>query len=96
MRTQYQHLCIALDEYIRKTFYEWNQTVEKVSIAHQLHISFLFNINFNTCRHHGLGCVRYSSMVERSLMVRWVHGLNLHGVPIELFLIPASAPQLVY
>ena len=25
-------------------------------------------------------------------MVRWVVGLILHGGPIELFLIPASAP----
>ena len=30
-----------------------------------------------------------SSEVERSLMVRWVVG------PIELFLVPASAPRLV-
>ena len=28
-------------------------------------------------------------------MVRWVVGSILHGVPIELFLIPASAPRLV-
>ena len=37
-----------------------------------------------------------SSEVERSLMVRWVVGSILHGVgPIELFLVPASAPRLV-
>ena len=29
-------------------------------------------------------------------MVQWVVGLILHGGPIELFLVPASAPQLVY
>ena len=29
-RTQYQHLCQALDEYTRKTFSEWTQTVDKV------------------------------------------------------------------
>ena len=29
---------------------------------------------------------------ERSLMVQWVVGLILHGGPIELFLVPASAP----
>ena len=29
------------------------------------------------------------------LMVRWVIGSIFHGGPIELFLIPASAPQLV-
>ena len=29
---------------------------------------------------------------ERSLMVRWVVRLILHGGPIELFLVPASAP----
>ena len=29
-------------------------------------------------------------------MVRWVVGSILHGGPIELFLIPASAPQLGY
>ena len=28
-------------------------------------------------------------------MVRWVVGSILHGGPIELFLIPASAPRLV-
>ena len=28
-------------------------------------------------------------------MVRWVVGLILHGGPIELFLVPASAPRLV-
>ena len=28
-RTQYQQLCQALDEYTRKTFYEWTQTVER-------------------------------------------------------------------
>ena len=33
---------------------------------------------------------------ERSLMVRWVVGLILHGGPIELFLVPPSAPRLVY
>ena len=29
-------------------------------------------------------------------MVRWVVGSMLHGGPFELFLVPASAPQLVY
>ncbi|XP_074657783.1 dynein axonemal heavy chain 2-like [Tubulanus polymorphus] len=28
-RTQYQQLCQALDEYIRKTFHEWTQTVDR-------------------------------------------------------------------
>ena len=28
-RTQYQHLCQALDEYIRKLFQEWGQTVDR-------------------------------------------------------------------
>ena len=32
---------------------------------------------------------------EFSLMVRWVVGSILRGRPIDLFLIPASAPQLV-
>ena len=44
------------------------------------------------CRHRRAG---RSSEVERSLMVRWVIGSILHGGPIELFLIPASAPRLV-
>ena len=30
-RTQYQQLCSALDEYIRKTFHEWTQTIDRVS-----------------------------------------------------------------
>ena len=29
-------------------------------------------------------------------MVRWVVGSILHGGPIELFLVPASDPRLVY
>ena len=29
-------------------------------------------------------------------MVRWVVGSITHGGPIELFLVPASAPRLVY
>ena len=36
-----------------------------------------------------------SSEVERLLMVRWVVGSILHGVDIELFLVPTSAPRLV-
>ena len=28
-------------------------------------------------------------------MVQWIVGLILHGGPIELFLVPASAPRLV-
>ena len=30
-------------------------------------------------------------MVERLLVVQWVVGLILHGGPIDLFLLPASA-----
>ena len=33
--------------------------------------------------------------LERSLVVRWVVGSILHGVPIVLFLVPASAPRLM-
>ena len=32
-RSQYQGLCQALDEYTRKTFYEWTQTVDKVRVT---------------------------------------------------------------
>ena len=32
---------------------------------------------------------------ERSLLVRWVVGSILHGGPIELCLVPTSAPRLV-
>ena len=40
--------------------------------------------------HRGAG---RSSEVERSLVVRWVVGSILHGCgPIELFLVPVSAP----
>ena len=38
---------------------------------------------------------RCGSVLERSLMVRWVIGSILHGGTIELFLVPASAPRLV-
>ena len=36
-----------------------------------------------------------SSVVECSLMVRWVVGSVSHGGPIELFFVSAIAPQLV-
>ena len=46
--------------------------------------------NGHVCSVQGAG---HSSEVERSLMVRWVVGSILHGGgPIELFLVPASAP----
>ena len=35
-------------------------------------------------------------MIEHLLMVQCVVGLIPHGRPIELFIIPASAPQLMY
>ena len=45
---------------------------------------------------------QYANTVFRSghfprswAMVRWVVGSILHGGPIELFLVPASAPRLV-
>ena len=36
--------------------------------------------------------VRWTSVVKHLLMMRWVLGSILHGEPIELFLVPASAP----
>ena len=36
-----------------------------------------------------------SSGVEYSLMVRWVVGLIPNGGPIQLFLVPISASQLI-
>ena len=36
---------------------------------------------------------KFSSVVERSLMVRWVVGSILHDGSIELFLIPDSASR---
>ena len=38
---------------------------------------------------------RYSSVIEHSLMMRWVVGSIIHVGLIELFLVPASVPQLV-
>ena len=38
---------------------------------------------------------RCSSMVEHPIMVRWVFRSIPHGGLIDLFLVPASAPQLV-
>ena len=38
---------------------------------------------------------RGRSMVEHLLMVQWVVRSILHEGPIELFLVPASAPSLV-
>ena len=56
--------------------------------------------------HHGTAIWQHSDVswswerdvplwYERSLMVRWVVGSILHGGPIELILVPASAPRLV-
>ena len=39
--------------------------------------------------------MRCSSLVELLLMVQWVVGLIPHGRLIQLFLVPASAPQMV-
>ena len=39
--------------------------------------------------------VKYSSMVEHLLMVWWVVGSIFYGGPIELFLVPVTAPQHV-
>ena len=36
----------------------------------------------------------HSSVVEHLSMVWWIVGSILHGGTIDLFLIPASAPQL--
>ena len=51
-------------------------------------------LNFvKTCRILG---VRYRSVVEHPLIVQWVVGSIPHGGPIiEVYLIPARAPQLV-
>ena len=37
---------------------------------------------------------RCSSVVEGSLVVRWVVRSILHGGPIQLFLVPSNAPRL--
>ncbi|XP_052771051.1 dynein axonemal heavy chain 2-like [Mya arenaria] len=34
--TQYQQLCMALDEYIRKTFHEWTLTIEKLHLLKEV------------------------------------------------------------
>ena len=38
---------------------------------------------------------RCSSMIEHQLMMQWVIGSIPHGEPVELYLIPAYAPQVV-
>ena len=55
---------------------------------------WVFNINVHTViNDYRLYSKHRSSILM--LMVKWIIGLILHGGPIELFLIPASAPQLV-
>ena len=44
---------------------------------------------------HSIFYVHLLTVVERSLMVRWVVGSILHGGPIELFHVPASVLRLV-
>ena len=64
--------------------------------------SLWLNINFRL----SFSCIEkiFDSIVKRFvlcltlcyiIMVQWVIGSIPHGDPIELFLIPASAPQLV-
>ena len=47
------------------------------------------------CLNSRLGGARCSSVVRAFVMVRWVVVSILHGGPIDLFLVPASAPRLV-
>ena len=65
-----------------------------LSLTVYLSFLFLFSLPLCVCVCVCL-CHPDSVVVERLLMVRWVIGSILHGGPIELFLIPVSAPQLV-
>ena len=56
-----------------------------------LYCTILFIYFILSIIHYDLGAGR-SSEVERWLMVQWV---TSWGGPIELFLVPASAPRLV-
>ena len=44
---------------------------------------------------HCIGHFSTNTVVVHSLIVRWVVVSILHGGPIDIFLVPASAPQLV-
>ena len=57
-------------------------------------VHFIEKHNMNLYVHfQGTRC---SSVAEHPLLVQWVVGSIPHGGPIELFFVPASAPQLVY
>ena len=61
-------------------------------------MSLLPNISFLTRGKHveySIQGERCSSMAEDPLMVQWAVGSILHGGSIGVFLIPASAAQLV-
>lgn len=44
IRTQYQQLAQALDEFVRKTFNEWTALVDKVS-THIIYLDHFFSTN---------------------------------------------------
>ena len=73
---------------IRRSFVAWRHHLHATFIARfvsNLYNSLLLFYFFNYL----------ILVVMGSLMVQWVVGSILHGGPIELFLVPASAPQLV-
>ena len=81
-QAEHAHVAVASHDHLRDCAHTCNQTVWK--IKNQLNCTLVF-------------IKSEQDVVVRafSLMVRWIVGSILHGQPIELFLIPASAPRLV-
>ena len=61
-----------------------NKTCQPVTLY--CHPNFIVTPMVSVFAHGGM---------DHSLMLGWIVGLILHGGPIELFLVPASAPRLV-
>ena len=82
-------MCVTTEKcFVPKDHFHFGVKNQGTSI---LYIYINFSFLFFLLLFLGAGC---SSEVERSLMVRWVVDHSWGG-PIELFLIPASAPRLV-
>ena len=79
-----------VDKYKNKSCfdYEWMSYVVLTQNS-----TYVFNCSLHSFNMYG--GARCSSVVRALAMLRWFVRSIFHGGPIELFLVPASAPQLV-
>ena len=83
-RSQYQGLCQALDEYTRKTFYEWTQTVDKVEHFYYYIIQSCYvSRRWHRHRHHPASASVLAS-VHTSPWYRVIHRNFIFGIPMHM------------